>query len=706
MARKDIDFQTYVKRDVTKSQVDWNAITDTVTTELSTIRDQRTKKREEIATATLEAEDTLQTLENYQSQEVGGLALQMSDQSAKFLRMSNKLMTNGLITPSQYAQRKQRVLSNWKQFGNATKAWDTQYSEWMTRQEDGEASSFESWMNSQNANFGNLKDIQGYVNAETGALSLAKMDENGVISKNPGDLVSVQNMNNRMTRKIQNMTKTLGTETKALAEGLGTVIDSIIEADSSVTKLTGYKDYMDPSSDRYNTGAASEFRASISASAREITAYPDKTMSILGDMMRTSEGKKYTPTYDKAEADADPSLVLMKIGDGNVMVVDEEGTNWKTQEEAATDFVIQKISSQLDMKREIDMSKYISDLDNDKFEEEIRQFDKKQLIELRKTATGEKRLLLDNKIAAYTERQGDEKIRISQQLADMKKTFQKKQMTQIENIMKNNDLSNEIKYQQMILLDNREEAKLEYQKLLNLKKDEAVIAEDLYAFPDLSNSVTIDGTDYDDVFDYADDKLGSYIQMNDRWGNMDNFKQVEVVTKNFISQSIDSELLLDLQKKGSFEVRFETVDSDRGRNVFNLDRLEVSVGGKNYLFPPEEGEPGYNEAKKLQKLINTNVGNGAPTQGILDWLEKYVLVPITEEGQELQRNKTEEEGEDKKELLNYRDFLRNGGSTGSREGDRAAYEAYKNDFNGVEVDVEEEIVVEEDDSNGEGDIIF
>ena len=76
MARKNIDFQTYVKRDVTKSQVDWNAITDTVTTELSTIRDERKKKREEIATATLEAEDTLQTLENYQSQEVGGLALQ------------------------------------------------------------------------------------------------------------------------------------------------------------------------------------------------------------------------------------------------------------------------------------------------------------------------------------------------------------------------------------------------------------------------------------------------------------------------------------------------------------------------------------------------------------------------------------------------------------------------------------------------------
>ena len=122
MARKNIDFQTYVKRDVTKSQVDWNAITDTVTTELSTIRDERKKKREEIATATLEAEDTLQTLENYQSQEVGGLALQMSDQSAKFLRMSNKLLTNGLITPSEYAQRKQRVLSNWKQFGNATKS--------------------------------------------------------------------------------------------------------------------------------------------------------------------------------------------------------------------------------------------------------------------------------------------------------------------------------------------------------------------------------------------------------------------------------------------------------------------------------------------------------------------------------------------------------------------------------------------------------
>jgi hypothetical protein len=714
MARKNIDFQTYVKRDVTKSQVDWNAITDTVTTELSTIRDERKKKRGEIATATLEAEDTLQTLENYQSQEVGGLALQMSDQSAKFLRMSNKLLTNGLITPSEYAQRKQRVLSNWKQFGNATKAWDTQYSEWMTRQEDGNASSFESWMNSQNAAFGNLKNIQGNVNAETGALSLAKVGEDGTISKNPGDLVSVQNMNNRMSRKIQNMTKTLGAETKVLADGLGTVIDSIIEADSSVTKLTGYKDYMDPSSDRYNTGAANEFRATIAASAQEITAMPDKAMSILGDMMRTEDGGRYKPTYDKAEADADPTKVLMKIGDGNVMVVDEEGKNWKTQEQAATDFVIQKISSQLDMKREIDMSKYVSELDNDKFAEEIRQFDKKQLIDLRKTVTGEKRLLLDNKIATYTKEQGEAKIAISKQLADLKGKFQDKQIDQIDNIMKNADLSTELKYQQMILLDNRETAKLDFQKLLNLNKEEAETAENLYAFPDLSNSVTIDGEDYDDVFDYADDKLGSYIQMNDQWGNMDNFRQVENVTKNFITSSIDPELLLDLQKKGSFEVRFETVDSDRmdpltgklptGRNVFNLDRLEVSVGGKNYLFPPEEGEAGYNEAKKLQKLINTNVGNGAPTQEILDWLEKHVLIPITEEGQELQRNKTEEE--DEEELLGYRDFLRNGGSTGSREGDKAAYEAYKNDFNGIVTEEEDEEVEVEDETSEGDDIII
>ena len=162
-------------------------------------------------------------------------------------------------------------------------------------------------------------------------------------------------------------------------------------------------------------------------------------------------------------------------------------------------------------------------------------------------------------------------------------------------------------------------------------------------------------------------------------------------------------MLLDLQKKGSFEVRFETVDSDRGRNVFNLDRLEVSVGGKDYLFPPEEGEAGYDEAKKLQKLINTNVGNGAPTQNILDWLEKHVLIPITEEGQELQRNKTEEE--DEEELLSYRDFLRNGGSTGSREGDRAAYEAYKNDFNGIVTEEEEEVEIEEETSEGD-DIIL
>tara|TARA_R110002012_G_scaffold16404_4_gene63428 strand:- start:27284 stop:29407 length:2124 start_codon:yes stop_codon:yes gene_type:complete len=707
MARKDIDFNTYVKRDLTKSQVDWSAITSEVTDELTKLRDERKTLRNTIAADTLKTEETLTTLENYQSQEVGGLALQMSEQSAKFLNMSNNLFKKNLISQSELAQRKQRILSNWKQFGNATKQWDTQYTEWMKRQDEGNASSFETWLNSQNAAFGNLQNIQGFVNFDTGALSLGEMGEDGKLSKSPGKSVQIQGMNNRMTAKVQNLNHKengLESEIDPLVKGLGEDLLSMIAADDEVNIVSGNKMYTAKDGVKYDTQEGKNFRAAIRDKAKTITAYDDKTISILGDMIG---GKEFVWTADATdEQKNDPNVVLIKMGPGQRAIMDTE-TNpekYKTQKDEATDYVVKQMNAKLSYKHEIDMSNYYSKMDKAKFAEEVRKFNLTDARELRKVITGEKRLVLDRFIANEQIRQGDEKIAISDKLADSKIEFTESQIENITNIMTNRDLNTKQKYEAMILLDNRENAKLEFQKLLKLKDDKDIINEEKYSFPDLSNSITVDGDEYDDVFDYADDKLGQYIQMNDEWGNMDNFKQVEKVTKNFITNSIDSELLIDLQKRGSFEVKFNVKDSDRGRNVFNLDRLEISLGNKKYMFPPEEGEPGYDEAKKIQNLMNTNVGNGAPTQQILDWLEEHVLIPITEEGQTRQEGEKKEQEEPK--LLSRREFIRENGTTGSQQGDKDAYDAYVEKFNNPdqEEETEEEEIIEEEDFNGD-DII-
>ena len=199
MAQKaNINFNTYVERDITTQSVDWNAITKNLTDTLTKIDNDRKTKKAEIDKNSIEVETQLNELEQYDSTELGTLAIGMSQESASFLQMQNNLFKRGLITQAEFAQAKQRVLGDWKQFSNVSKAWNDEYKEYVTRQQDGTASTLEQWLNKQNVAFGNLKDIKGYVNPNTGRLSLAQIDpETGKISEDPGKHVSMNTINNR-----------------------------------------------------------------------------------------------------------------------------------------------------------------------------------------------------------------------------------------------------------------------------------------------------------------------------------------------------------------------------------------------------------------------------------------------------------------------------------------------------------------------------
>ena len=112
--KKDIEFSTYIERDLTKSVIDWNTISKTLSDDLTRIQKERTKNKAEIEKKTLEAETTINTLEQYDNADLGGLALGMSGESAKFLQTQNDLFKRGLINQTEFAQARQRVLADWK----------------------------------------------------------------------------------------------------------------------------------------------------------------------------------------------------------------------------------------------------------------------------------------------------------------------------------------------------------------------------------------------------------------------------------------------------------------------------------------------------------------------------------------------------------------------------------------------------------------
>jgi len=207
MAKKNINFNTYVKRDLSKTTVDWGSVATKLTGDLLQIRKDREAKRAEIQADTDEVESALNEMEDYTNQSLQNLALGMSGESANFLRTQNDLFKRGLITQTEFAQAKQRVLGDWKQFGNISKRWESDYITMVERAENKDASSFELWLNEQNAEFGNLKNVKGMVNPDTGRLSLIRPEKDGSISKDPSRHVSMNVLQNRFNTRINNVTK-------------------------------------------------------------------------------------------------------------------------------------------------------------------------------------------------------------------------------------------------------------------------------------------------------------------------------------------------------------------------------------------------------------------------------------------------------------------------------------------------------------------
>ena len=316
MAKKDINFNTYVKRDLSKTTVDWGTVATKLTTDLLKVRKERETKRAEIETNTDEVTTKLNTMEDYTSQSLQNLALGMSGDSAEFLRTQNELFKRGLITQTEFAQAKQRVLGDWQQFGNISKRWESDYVEMVTRAENKDASTVEMWLNEQNAEFGNLKGVRGMVNPDSGALSLIRPNEDGSISNDPSRHVSLNVLQNRFNSRINNVAKdgAIDKQLEGSVDRLGELIIATIEAKSGdIFSVEGQKQALENK----------DIQRYLDDSVSSLTSNFNTTLSILGDI-----GTGYEPTLDPKVAAKDPKRMLLAYNENGIAVPVEDAPNW------------------------------------------------------------------------------------------------------------------------------------------------------------------------------------------------------------------------------------------------------------------------------------------------------------------------------------------------------------------------------------------
>ena len=626
MAKKEINFSTYAKRDLAKSTIDWSEISKSLTDDLTKIQEDRVKRRTDIDDDTIQTTNTLTTLEEYDNADLGTLALGMSNQSAQFLSVQADLQKRGLISATDLAQGKQRVLADWKQFSNITKQWNTDYAEYVKRLDSGEASSLEEWLNEQNVAFGNLQNISGYVNPETGRLSLVELDEKtGLPSKDPGKHVSMNTINNRFKTQYDAINTTDLVKTKV--DSLGALLRETLGANQEVYGEKGWGTMKD------NVDFQEQMRNQTNS------LLTDSNVAVIAGSPALKG--KYTYNEEDIENEKSTDLILMKIVNGRP-VLDKGAKNIEAVQKVVGDLLYGEAMIQLDEEYSAEKGFEIStqlaeervrgDIDSKKYRDQLAKAE----LNLK-----EKKLDLDEKVAAgnmTAQEKTTELNRDRYELDVLKYETQDGLVNaQIDKMYADIDLGRDKLNLQELTGDRNYKIALMNEtyksKLLVEKKKLGIVP---FTYSDPNKISFFDGVETTGN-KYVQENLGENIILSDDFWTADKKEEVQKVIGGYVKGMLDANVYNKLAEQGGFDVQWNKDDSGKPKNE---NGLVITIGGVKYPYPPQgatdkEIALAMKEDKSLsrdavvKKLNDSNGYNTFTAKGFvpkgLQWFEMNVI---------------------------------------------------------------------------------
>lgn len=188
------EFFDYQERDIDKLP-DWSKVTGDISDELVRIQKERQAKRDEQDRKTQESLTKLEDIDMGESQTMNELKLKAVEDSKRYLLEQEKLMKQNKLDPNQRLISLQTQMDDWKAFSNVTNEWDKNYSEYLTRMEDGTSAGMEQAMAEWNEEFGNISNKAVKTNGKNGRLYLTTTDGSG-------EPLSINALNNRLKDRV------------------------------------------------------------------------------------------------------------------------------------------------------------------------------------------------------------------------------------------------------------------------------------------------------------------------------------------------------------------------------------------------------------------------------------------------------------------------------------------------------------------------
>jgi len=314
-----MSYYGYVKRE-NAAGVNWQEVGENLSNILLEAGAERQAKRDAFDKATREYQDTLNDAPSGDFKTANAFALNHAADASRMRLIQDRLLKSGVMKDRDYTVARQNLTDGTKQLFGLAEEYQAEYTEKMARLKEGKSQELESWLMANIEGLSNLKNAQSYINSEDGSVSIGKLIDgpNGtrVLSKNPNDFMTVNQLRNRYKEKYDAFDVS-GTMTME-ADRLGTFIDSVRDAGGpayagTITKL------LDPTM-RGTLGPNGEKAVDsfLTMEKDMINGYlesnPLNALSVLTNTIAINPdtGQPFEPTFDEAEAKADPNKVLIR----------------------------------------------------------------------------------------------------------------------------------------------------------------------------------------------------------------------------------------------------------------------------------------------------------------------------------------------------------------------------------------------------------
>jgi len=333
----------YQQRDA-GAQINWNTVGQSVVKTLNDVEEDREKRKAELDQLSADLGDILQEQPAGTHKGANVFAQQHSSHAKEMAGIFNAALKSGRMSPKEFKMRMQALTDGTGQIFDVAEKYQAEYSKFLERTKSGANQEIERYFAERMEGFAKLNDIDSFIDPTTGQVSLGKLVEVGglkTLSKNPGDIKSIVQLNNILSQKFDRYDLT--NDLKKEVATLGSFIDTVADPDGSITQIS------DPTK-------REEFEKVENDIVSSIMANPYNVSSILTENLvrnpKTGKTYKITESLDGIPKEERDDYILVTV-DGNGRLIPEYTKGEGGQEEVVREVIKTKFKSMIDSERKV-----------------------------------------------------------------------------------------------------------------------------------------------------------------------------------------------------------------------------------------------------------------------------------------------------------------------------------------------------------------